>query len=686
MYINLCNPTKKQMSQKIPHWDEAKDCHLSQYHNLTDKALKEISLPTDLSSVEAVSELYSNITQALHKAAEHSIPKCKAGNFKQIPGWNDVVKESHEQARDAFLLWHSNGKPRFGPLFELMRTTRARFKYALRQCKKEEKCHRANSLARHLGDKDYKQFWRGASTSMNKKTTVLPSVVGGVSGETEIANLWKQHYSELFNSVRSTEGMDSVLHDVNEGLVNEDDPSVSVEQISNIIAKLPCSKAMGPDGLKSEHYKFASRRLAVLLTICISAMLKIGFLPQSLMMTTLTPIIKNKMGDVSDIGNYRPIAISTVSSKIIERLLLSHIEDTLYTTHNQFGFKKKLSTDMAIFTLKQVISYYSEHSSPIFICFLDASKAFDRINHCILFRKLLKRKVPLFAIRILMYWYREQHLNVKWGSVISQAFTVSNGVKQGGILSPLLFNCYMNDLSCQLTDSLCGCHIEGVAFNHIVYADDMCLIAPSPSGLQRLLNICSQYASSHDILYNAKKSVSMLIQSKKVKFSRLPPLYLNGNCMNYVDSYKYLGVMISNSMADNLDFERQRRALYASANRLKRSFGYCSYDVKKQLFSSFCANLYCSHLWGTSTITAFKRVRVAYNNAYRILFNHDKYCSASLMFVSNDVFSFEALIRKNIFNFMCRLNDCENILVKIVSNPTFLYSFNIGKRWREVLY
>jgi hypothetical protein len=194
------------------------------------------------------------------------------------------------------------------------------------------------------------------------------------------------------------------------------------------------------------------------------------------------------------------------------------------------------------------------------------------------------------------FWYRQQELNVKWGCIVSEAFTVSNGVKQGGILSPLLFNCYMDDLSLQLTANHCGCHMEGVSFNHLIYADDMCLIAPSPGGLQKLLNICNKYADSHDIIYNVKKSVTMLIQSKKVKFNRLPPLYLNEKCLDYVDSYKYLGVMFCNTMSENLDFERQRRALYASANRLKRNFGFCDHDVKKQLFSSFCSNLYCSHL------------------------------------------------------------------------------------------
>ena len=83
----------------------------------------------------------------------------------------------------------------------------------------------------------------------------------------------------------------------------------------------------------------------------------------------------------------------------------------------------------------------------MFICCMDASKAFDRVNHWTLFKKLILRGVPLIFIRLIVYWYRSQHVCVKWGSVVSSNFTVLNGVRQGGILSPWFFNIYIDDLS-----------------------------------------------------------------------------------------------------------------------------------------------------------------------------------------------------------------------------------------------
>ena len=80
----------------------------------------------------------------------------------------------------------------------------------------------------------------------------------------------------------------------------------------------------------------------------------------------------------------------------------------------------------------------------ISVCFLDASKAFDRVNHQLLFQKLEYRGVPGYILRILVFWYENQAMSVRWGNLLSESFHVSNGVRQGGILSAYLFNIYIS--------------------------------------------------------------------------------------------------------------------------------------------------------------------------------------------------------------------------------------------------
>ena len=95
-------------------------------------------------------------------------------------------------------------------------------------------------------------------------------------------------------------------------------------------------------------------------------------------------------------------------SKILESVILLKYHNYLFSTDNQFGFKSNHSTDNCIFILKEIIDFYTIHNSPVYICFMDASKAFDRVNHFSLFKKLLDRGVPAIIVRLAtvnLVWY-----------------------------------------------------------------------------------------------------------------------------------------------------------------------------------------------------------------------------------------------------------------------------------------
>lgn len=342
---------------------------------------------------------------------------------------------------------------------------------------------------------------------------------------------------------------------------------------------------------------------------------------------------------------------------------------------------------MCVFTLKQIIEFYMHKGSPVYVCFLDASKAFDRVNHWCLFSKLAKRGIDTAILRLLVYWYTNQTFCVRWGNTLSSFFTVTNGVRQGGVMSPALFNVYMDDLSKALNNSHIGCYLNGTSFNNLFYADDTCIIAPSPSALQKLLNICSDFAQNNGVIFNETKTKCMIFKPRQLSDLFVPKLCLNGKPLKCVHSNKYLGIILSSDYTDNGDILKCVKSIYTRGNMITKSFKMCSDTVKHYLFRSYFSNAYCCQLWSTYKSACLKKAVVAYNDVYRKLFNIARGHSISAIYVTNSIDSFNVLLRKHAYSFTTRLLNCDNELVSCVTNSLFfLLKSTLKQKWYSMLY
>jgi hypothetical protein len=317
----------------------------------------------------------------------------------------------------------------------------------------------ADCLANKLLTSNDKCFWSEIKKLKNVNSSPIATTVNNVTGNHNIAQMWHSHFNELLNSSVDTVSKEYVLNELqscDKQMFNR----FTSSDVAECINMLKVGKSAGLDNLFGEHFKFAHHKLHVLLSLVFNAMIVHGFIPINFMDTLIILLVKNKKGNLSDKDNYRPLAITCIASKLLELLILNRYNNVLVTSDNQFGFKRNHSTDMCVFSLKQIIEYYVSLSSPVYVCFLDASKAFDKVNHWTLFMKLLDRKMPLIIVRLLLVWYRSQNFIIQWGNNLSDPFKVCNGVRQGGILSPFLFNLYIDKLSTLLSNLPIGCNLN----------------------------------------------------------------------------------------------------------------------------------------------------------------------------------------------------------------------------------
>ena len=222
--------------------------------------------------------------------------------------------------------------------------------------------------------------------------------------------------------------------------------------------------------------------------------------------------------------------------------------------------------------------------------------------------------------------------------------------------------------------------------NHLAYADDLVILSPSVKGLQKLLNICSEYGEEHDIMFKHKKTGMYVYFTVKGRaLINVPKVFSNLHLLRWVTKYKYLGTILTDDLSDDSNMLNQRGTCYARCNSLIRNFSSCSLNVKVKLFKTFCCIMYCCQIWSQYKKGTLRKLQVGYNHAFRKIMKYDRTCSASGMFVANNVMSFNEIWRKRLYNFKQRVTKSNNISVNHVYNFTRATSI-IWKNFDRILY
>lgn len=656
-------------------WGERSDDQINRYHEICNNIFRDIHFPPEF--VECAHEsctspehrtvldrLYNDIVNTMTDGAVQT-KQYGCGRHrksKNLCGWNVHVQAAHAEARLKFKTWVFFNRPSSGSIYEDMCVARKIFKSRLKWCQNHQDQLIMDKIAKERAAKDFKTFWK--STNRLNTGPGLPVSVEGKSDHGEIAQLFMEHFR-----VRSPLGPSVGVSDA-ESIGRGDEPilQISAKQVAATIKGMTRGKSPGHDGLSIEHLKYAGNHLPRILSMFYTLCLSHAYLPADFMKTKVVPIVKNRTGDIADKGNYRPISLATTIAKVLDSVLESILQKYLQLHDAQFGFRPGLSTESAILGLKHTVQYYTSRRTPVYACFLDLSKAFDLVSYDVLWRKLGDRGVPKDVLTILQYWYRNQSNVVKWSNAVSESFRLECGVRQGGVSSPSLFSLYVNDLIVELSSMRIGCRVDGVSVNNISYADDMVLLGPTAGSVRDMLKVCATYAASHGLSYNVKKCEYIVFKADGNKMTTSLDLTLNGMNIKKVSTFKYLGHHIADDLKDNVDIERERRALAVRGNMLIRRFTRCTEEVKITLFKAYCQSLYTANLWVDYTKKSLETLRIQYNNIFRMMLGLPRFCSASGMFAEYQTDGFAAILRKKTASLIRRVRDSQNSILRTISD------------------
>ena len=514
--------SKTEKNDYLPmnvNWANIDDETRQHYASLMEMNLKSIPVPIrslihdneccdSHDHIFLIEKYFSDIINAI-EVADQCLPKARPGISKDY--WSPELTDLKKASYDAGTLWCDSGKPASGPIYDLKRSTSYRFKLAVKNSKKAFDQSRSDNIHNNLVTGNTNKFWKSWQSLHGKEKA--GTRINGKIDNTDIANEFAANFKKIYDEANSDQArrLSSEFDIVYSDYYNahkRDDLSMSLlswDDMVNVMSKLKPGKASG-SSIKAEHILAGSPQLTVHLHLLFNSMIQHGYVPTDFLRGVITPILKDSEGDISSLDNYRGITLSHVFSYLFEHAILLKTIRYLDSDDLQFGYKKGHSTSHAIYTVKRCIDYFCEHGSHVYASFLDCTKGFDRVSHKGLFLKLIHRKLPLCWIRVLLYWYSNLYSICKWYDAFSSPFSVISGVRQGGVLSAKFWAVYMNDLILILRAKKIGCHIIDLFIACVLYADDVCLMAPTRKSMQCLLDTCTEYASAWCIQYNEKKN------------------------------------------------------------------------------------------------------------------------------------------------------------------------------------
>ena len=327
------------------------------------------------------------------------------------------------------------------------------------------------------------------------------------------------------------------------------------------------------------------------------------------------PLLKNSMKDTAETKNYRAIAGSSLVLKLFDKVILIVWGHLLTSGSLQMGYKRGSSTAQCSYVMMETVSYFLKNGSNPIMVALDMSSAFDKCRFDIMFQKI-EAQLSAVVTRALIFIYEQQFAWVKWGHTCkSEMFMISNGTRQGSVLSPTLFSVYVQDLLDELQNLGVGCHVGNTFLGAIAWADDFLLLAPNRAAMQLMLDHAAAFGLRNNLEFSCDpdpaktKSKAIYMIGKDTRLRKPVNLQPYGKPLPWVSHGTHLGHEFHEDGTMNLDAKMKRGSFIGRSLKVRDAFGFAAPTQVLGSVKVFASDLYGGMLWRLDSQPALQVTR-----------------------------------------------------------------------------
>ena len=548
------------------------------------------------------------------------------------PWWNDTLTKLWNEVCEAERKWNRSHKDNKKNTRHIFVSKRKIFDKNCQQAKRNYWYQSQQELCQ-IQNKDPREFWKkigNMGIGCERRKTIPMEVVqddGSICTDSDVVlNKWKNSFENLLNC----KGQENMPETHTNDNISDDflDCDISIDEVLNVLMKAKLGKTPGIDYIPVELYR--NNMLLHVLHKIFNKCFKFGKIPSLWGKGIITPIPKCSTSDVRDPLSYRGINLSPCSYKlycsILNNRLVTWLESREVIHDEQNGFRRGRSTIDHLSTLTSIIETRKLKKLSTYAVFVDFKKAYDTVNRNLLFQDLNKIGISTHFLNTIKAIYSHVECAVKLNENMTNWLNVNSGLKQGCVLSPVLFNIFINSLVTEIKALDIGIDIDDEKIGILLYADDIVLVAENEADLQLLLDILDTWCKRKLLTVNLDKTKVVHFRNPSVK-QTTKIFLLNGEEVCIVGKYQYLGLLLT----EFLDYNEMAKAVAKSASRAlsllivkSKAHGGFQHETFTKLFDTLVWSVisYGAAIWGTRNFACINAVQ---HRAIRFFMGVGKY-------------------------------------------------------------